>query len=489
MTVPFNQIPNDRLVPFVYAEFDNSRAAQGPGVQSYKTVLVGQRRSTGTKAAESLSIVTSLAQAETYFGRGSQLADMFRSFFENNIASEVWGVPLSDGGGAAASGSIVFSGTATESGTARLHVAGYRINVPVVSGDDGTDVATALETELAKAENGHLPVSYLRSGATVNLIAKNGGTLGNDIDVRLNYYAGEELPDGVSASITQPTGGSGGPDLQDAIDALGDEQFNVIVHPFSDATNIGAIEDELENRWGPLLQNDGVSICYKSDTYANLITYGDARNSPHSVVMGGYNSPTPAWRIAAALGANIAYYGQQDPARPIQNLELKGVLSPANADRFTNEERNTLLRYGVATFKVSNDGSTIIERCVTTYKTNAADAPDTSYRDVETVLTLSYIRWDWRNYILTRYARHKLASDGVRYSAGQSVVTPNLMKAEAVLKFKQWQGLGLVEGLEQFKRDLVVEINASDPNRIDILLPTDLINQLRVAATNIQFLL
>jgi hypothetical protein len=36
--------------------------------------------------------------------------------------------------------------------------------------------------------------------------------------------------------------------------------------------------------------------------------------------------------------------------------------------------------------------------------------------------------------------------------------------------------LGLVENFDQFKTDLVVERNASDPNRLDFLLPPDIIN-------------
>lgn len=54
--------------------------------------------------------------------------------------------------------------------------------------------------------------------------------------------------------------------------------------------------------------------------------------------------------------------------------------------------------------------------------------------------------------------------------------------------FREMEELGLVEGFDQFKRDLVVERNVSDPNRLDFLLPPDLINQLIVTAVKFQFL-
>ena len=56
--------------------------------------------------------------------------------------------------------------------------------------------------------------------------------------------------------------------------------------------------------------------------------------------------------------------------------------------------------------------------------------------------------------------------------------------------FRQWEAAGLVESADAFKQGLVVERNATDPNRVDMLLaPTDLVNQVRVLAALISFTL
>ena len=81
----------------------------------------------------------------------------------------------------------------------------------------------------------------------------------------------------------------------------------------------------------------------------------------------------------------------------------------------------------------------------------------------------------------------RYGNDGTRFGANQVVVTPAVGKAEAVGLFRQWEELGLVEDAEQFKRDLVVERDITDANRLNFLLPPDLINQLRVTAATIQF--
>jgi phage tail sheath gpL-like len=286
------------------------------------------------------------------------------------------------------------------------------------------------------------------------------------------------------------TPGATAPDVSEIIAALPEDQFNVIVNQFTDAANMALLETELDDRWGPIRQNDGRAFSAKLDTLSNLSTYGNARNSQHTSVMGPAKSaPNSAFEWAAAYGAQAAKNLQIDPARPLQTLELVGILPPAPSERFILSERNILLTDGIATAKIS-DTEARIERAITTFQTNAAGAPDTSYLDVNTPATLSFLRYDFRLTLLTKFPRHKLASDGVRVAPGQAILTPSAAKAEAIAKFRQWQDdLGLVEGFDQFKRDLIVERNASDPNRLDFLMPPDLVNQLRVMGVQFQFLL
>ena len=46
---------------------------------------------------------------------------------------------------------------------------------------------------------------------------------------------------------------------------------------------------------------------------------------------------------------------------------------------------------------------------------------------------------------------------------------------------------GLVENLAAFKANLIVERDDNDPNRVNVLYPPDLVNQLRVFAVLNQF--
>lgn len=486
--VSFNTIPGNLRVPFVAAEFDNSRAAQGPALLNYRALLIGQKTADGSAAANSLHLVTSADQVVALAGRGSQLHRQALAWFAENKATEVWiGVLADDAAAVAATATVTVTGTATAAGTLSLYVAGNLVRAAVTSGMTATQVAIAIADAITALPD--LPVSVEQpEGAVVTLTALNKGEAANEFDLRVNYRSDSEaLPAGVSVAIVGFASGATNPVLTSLIAAMGDTWFNVIAHPYTDATSLTAIETELASRFGPMRMIDGVAVTAKHDTYGNVATLGNARNSPSSVIVRTNSSPTPPAEYAASVAGAVALAAQADPARPFQTLPLSWPLAPAIGDLDTLQARNVLLYDGISVTRVDAGGQVVIDRLITTYKTNGAGSPDTSYLSAETMFTLMYLRYSFRAQIQTRYPRHKLANDGTRLAPGQAIMTPKLGKAEAVAWFRAMEELGLVENFDAFKADLVVERNATDPNRLDFLLPPDLINQLVVTAAKIQF--
>jgi phage tail sheath gpL-like len=226
-------------------------------------------------------------------------------------------------------------------------------------------------------------------------------------------------------------------------------------------------------------------------TAASCTTLGNTRNSPYNTIMGVYNSPTDPAEWAAALGAVPAFNLNQDPARPLHFLKLKNVLAPPLTDRFTRSERDVLLYDGIATYVIDSGGSVLIERCVTTYQKNALGIADPSYLDVETMATLGEIRDQYLIRMSNRFIipRFKLADSGYPVQPGTYVATPATVKQEIIALFTLLRDEGLIENLDDFIANLVVERDASDKNRINALLPPDLINQFRLLSSQIQFIL
>ncbi|WP_251976717.1 phage tail sheath subtilisin-like domain-containing protein [Salinicola avicenniae] len=489
MAVSFNEVPSSLLTPGFFGEFDKSQAVSGPGVMPYRALLIGQMLATGTAPPEEPTRIYSADEVGKLAGRGSMLHGMAKRHFAANSYTETWMIAVEDDpSGQPATGSVTFGGQPTEAGTLNLYIAGARIRVGITSGQSLGPIATAVAAAITA--NPDLPVTAVVDGedsTIVTFTAKHAGLCGNAIDVRANYQTGEASPTGLTLTFEAMSGGTANPELDGVVDAMGDEQYHIIALPFTDATSIDAIDTELRDRWGPLRQIEGFAFSGARGDAAGLGELGGSLNSEFVSIMDAGACPMPPWEFAASVAAVAAYYGEIDRGRPFQTLELSGLLGPVKKDRRTQAQRNQLLQAGISTFVVNTDGTVRIDRLVTTYKENEFGVSDPSYQDVNTLLILGYLRWDFRSMWLRKYPRHKLANDGTRFGTGQAIITPKLAKAESIAKFREWEEIGLVENAEQFKRDLVCERNASDPNRLDFILPPDLINQLRVTAAQFQF--
>jgi len=489
MPISFNSIPVNLKTPGVYVEFDNSQAIRGLAGLPYKVLIVGQRLAAGTVAELVPTKVTTANQAIEYFGRASMLAHMVEQYKKNNNFTETWCIALDDAGaGVAATGKLTITGTATAAGTFNLYVAGRAVKVAVAASDDQDAVAAAIVAAITADLD--LPVTAAVNGTNADeadITARHKGENGNDIDLRVNYYQGEELPAGITVAVTAMASGATNPDFAGVVTAMGDEWYNVIAMPYTDAANLTLLETELSDRWGPLRPIEGHAFAGAAGSQGTMTTLGDSRNNPHLSIMGANASPTPPHELAAIVSGVAAYYGNIDPARPFQTLDLVGFLPPALTAKWTQAERNLLLLDGISTYTVDAGGTAHIERLVTTYNLNDQAVRDESYFDVNTLLTLGYLRYTFRARFSSRYPRHKLGDDGTRYGAGQAILTPKTAKGECFNLFRQWEEIGLVENFDQFKADIVVERNGIDPNRLDFLLPPDLINQLRVVAAQIEF--
>jgi phage tail sheath gpL-like len=221
----------------------------------------------------------------------------------------------------------------------------------------------------------------------------------------------------------------------------------------------------------------------------NLLTFvAQAGNNPQlSILALELLSPTPAYEWAAAYTAKAARGLSIDPARPLQSLHLEGVLPAQGLSRFLLSQLNTFSLAGLATQRTFRDGVPVITRETTTYTLNTFGNTDDAYTDVTTLATLAKLLRNQRQAITSKYPRHKLANDGTRFGVGQAIVTPKTIKAELVAQYRQDEFVGLVEDAAAFKANLIVERDPNDPNRLNVLYPPDLVNQLRIFAVLAQF--
>lgn len=484
--VSFREIPDDIRVPGAYMEIDPSNADQGVSIMPYVRLLAGQMLESGTATPNTLIVVSSADQVSQLAGRGSQLHRMAVGSFDADKTLPAYVIAVQDNpASAAAKGTLKVTGPAAETGTIYLYVGGQRHTIGVAVDDIATDIAAAIAAVLQA--NLDLEVTAAEEADTVTLTARNKGQTGNDIDIRLNFYLGEMLPAGVGISITPMAGGTANPDVAPVIAALKDSYYS-LAHPWTDAASVSQFEAEFADRFSALREEDAHQFICLRGTYGDLVTYGDARNSPHTTIIPAEARMRSPWVIAASVAATCTVRGSVDPARPFRTMVLPNIESPDENDRFIWSERNNLLKKGVSTLMVLPSGETALEQIATTYKTNSFGMPTLAYYKLQSKWTAAYFRYVWRARIESYFPDFKLASDGTQFAAGQAIVTPNILKATTVALARELEEAGIIEGVDQFKQDLQIVRSIADPNRVNAVAVPNLVNQFDVFAAIIRFL-
>lgn len=486
MAVSFNTIPAKIYTPLFYAEVDNSAA--NTTTDDMRSLIIAPMARGQAQSLE-LTRVTSVDEAAKLFGAGSIAHRMVSAYRDQDSTGTLFVLPIDDStGGIVGTKTITVTGAATSAGVIYLYVGYDLVQVSVESSDNETVIASAISTAINARTD--LPVTATSDEGVVTVTAKNRGAVGGDFPINVNLLGvanGQILPAGISIEVAVGTEATGSGTLESAFAALKEEAFEFIAMPYADKVAFDAAKAAMTKRWSYDVQLYGhVYSAARGDVTA-LTILSAAQNDPHLTLFGvSKTDPNYAYeRLAAAVG-KIAVSVKADPARPFQTLALTGITAPRIADRFDRAEREQLLAGGIATF-VDTMSDTQIERAVTTYTKNAYGSTDNSYQDAETLHTLGYIIRYMRTRITSKFGRHKLASDGTKVAEGQAIVTPKIIRSELIAQYGDLETMGLVENAEEFQKALVVERNATDPNRIDVLLPPDLVNQLRVFAALVQF--
>ncbi|MBD8554918.1 phage tail protein [Rhizobium sp. CFBP 8762] len=491
----FNEIAYDWLEPGIFMEVRANYRNMGLLPYPTKVLIVGQKLSPGTLAPGQIMEITRAEQAIALFGLGSIGAEQVAAFRKANASSPLFVTALPDAAGAVkASGTFTFSGVAPQASVLRFKVAGKAIRFTALP----TDSVAAMAVKLAASINAEpsLVVTAIAKDAVVTVTARNGGEVGNDIDLRVDVSA-QPIPNGLTIAVAPMAGGAGNPTLQGALDLVTNSWFTMIQHPWSDVTNMAAFARFLTDRYTATAKLDVHGFVAKRGTYGQLTTFGALTNCPYLTAMGLKASPTSAWVLSAAVCGLAAFHLTNDPARQLRSLVVPGVDAPDAADQFTEEEQNLLLRTGISTFDHLADGATIVSRLITTYRVSNLNIPDRAWLDIMVPVTMSRIRYDWSSYVALLYPRAKLVDDddlGAFVSrsdsgedAGSAVVTPGRMLASWAARCKLYAEKVWIEDVQRTLKESVFARSNDDRNRLESRQQVRIVGNLMVLAGSLEF--
>lgn len=384
------------------------------------------------------------------FGFGTMIHRLIAQAFAGSRGEvPVWAIPQSEVAGAASEGSIDFAGsTGVKAGALPFYVAALPAFPALVDAETEQDIALKLIATVNADDN--LPVSAAIDGVIdtkVNFTAKSQGPWGDDITFSLALRPGEAVPAGVTFVITDMTGGSGVPDIQDALDGTGtgdnqnQEFFTHLLCGYgADTATLdkisvyngtgndfnGNYKQEIARPFNALTGDTApgtaglTALIAVADLRAELDRTNGIVSEP-----GSFHHPMEIAAVTMGLMARVSNIRAQEN---YLNKILPGLIQSPQADRWTNDydNRDLAVRSGISTTLVKNN--TITAQDIITFYRPAAVNPESN---------------GWRSMRNTAIIRNKLAN----------------LKAE--FEREKWQGITIVDDVtivdDQVDKDKVRE--------------------------------
>lgn len=486
--MPFNTIPGTIVAPIFTFEVNSG----GQFENRSRLLLIGHALAAGAIVANTPTPCPTLAEARRLAGAGSMLDDMMRLVRQNAPAQEVWLLAVPETGTKGARTITVDSVPAPGSGV--IEIAGEAVRVTVASGDTTTAVAAALAAAVNAYFNAltkaSLPYTATSALGVVTLTPRHAGTIMDGIDIHVPELSGGNVLTG-KVTVAVDSAGTGTPDLTAGLAALGDEPFDWIVTPFSDATNVAAYSDlmsDVSGRWAWNRQIYGHVIYPLSDTIGNLTTAGLALDDRHLTVIPTIASsvvPQPVWQWAAGFAARAVPWlsdgATGNVSRNQTGLVVEGLKPPRDRTGWPDyATRDAFLGSGLSTWKVNTGGSVTIDKLVTTART-VNDVPDTTFRDIQKIGQLMYALRKFRADLAYEHGQKAIADDNPTNNPAISTVRD--IKATFMHSYEAMVP-AVLENARTAAERITVTRDTDNPNRVNIEAPIDTANPLDIVAAN-----
>lgn len=461
--------------------------AGGAAVLPQRIAVIGQGATSATYATTKKQ-VTSAQQAAELYGFGSPLHLACLQLLPANgdgVGSvPVTLYPLDDAGSSvAASGDITPSGAATKAASYVVKVANIASQAFVVSVGDSVATITAAMTA---AINGSLnmPVTATDNSTDVGLTAKWKGVSGNDLEIVVEG----DSDAGVTFAITQPTGGLIDPDVQTALDQVGDVWETMILNCLntSASTALTAFNTFGEGRWGALTRKPCVVFTgANAADVATAIAVPDAsktdRVNCQLVAPGSKDLPLV---IAAAQLARIAVMANNNPAHDYGSQQVSLITAGDDGDQWTYAQRDQAVKGGSSTVTV-RDGVVNISDVVTFYHPSGDPTP--AYRYVVDIVKLQNVIFNLDlEFASAEWDGAPLIPDD-QPTSNRSARKPKAAKAAIAAIVDGLSLEAILSDPEGIKQTIVTQINESNPKRLDAAVTVKLSGNANIISVDLNF--
>lgn len=369
-----------------------------------KIAIIGSYEAGKTITDEVPALSLSPEETGATYGFGSML---HRLHIQVNRGSSgqvpVYIVPQAEtGGAAAAAGEIDFTGsTGVLAGTLYIYTGFDLTRVSITDGMSVEDIADAV----VAAYNADSSLNYIAAKTAVTFevtfTSKTSGVFGDSGILSFNREAGQETPTGITAAFTQPTGGSGLPDIQDALDGMGTNdnvnelEFTALAHGYGqDATTLDNIRDyvgagdQLTGTYAkivarPFYSATGDNVAGSSGLTALLAVGAGQTTDRANVIIPVPGSKSHPSEIGAQLVGIVERIALTSAARSYGGQAFSRIDPGDTSDRWTDTEtsRDLAVNAGISV-SVVDGGVVKINDAITLYHPTSIPESSNIYREL-----------------------------------------------------------------------------------------------------------
>lgn len=335
---------------------------------------------------------SSAVEVAELYGFGSPLHLAARQLLPVN-GDGVGGIPVTFYPLNDAPTSVAASGSITPAGTPSA-TAAYRVlvnNIPsesfVITAGDTVATITAAMTAAINAVL-EMPVVAADAVTTVTLTSKWQGASANDIQVAVTGSSAA----GVSFAIAQLTGGLVNPDVDTALNQIGNVWESLVLNclDIADTATLDKYSTFGEGRWGALVRKPLVVFTGNTAaTVASATVVSDARKTDRvnaQLVSPGSNDLPLV--VAARQLVRIARTANRNPPRDYGSQAADGLVPGTDGEQWNYAQRDEAVKKGSSTIEVK-DGVVNLSDIVTFYHPTGDPIP--AYRYVVDIIKLQTI--------------------------------------------------------------------------------------------------
>jgi len=500
-----------------FTGLENKQFAVTAEVLARKILLIGSYDEVNKTAVVDNVPVQILSPEEVgdQTGFGYMLHRLAVAAFKKSGGIETWMIPQPEDSGAdVAVGEIDFAGSSgVLAGTMALYIAGLRVPVTITDAMDVEGIADAVVAAITA--DADLPVTATKTAVTFEVVpeAKGQGLWGNDITIEFNLQAGEALPTGVAAAVTDMASGLTVPDIQDALNALGtgdaqnEKFFTDVIHGYGQDTDTIDAISVYNGEGNDFVGNYAKTVarpfrCLSADVTATgsaaltaLLSISNDRksNRTHGIIAveGSPNHPIEIAAETMALMARTnskraeeSYIGKQLDIYP-------GLVSERWSSDYT--ARDSALKQGITSVVVEN-GIVTLKNVVSFYHPGSIALASNAFLSMRNISIIQNLG----NSISLNFKREKwlsitIVSDVTKISSTisrEKVRDIDAVIGELVALAKEWEGNAwLFESdftIDRLAAGNLVTIRAGN-NGFDMTIPVLLSGEGGILNTTVQF--